>query len=290
MESTSICGRDEFRHVDGIQRRDLPQAALEDCKTVRPATSEEEAWLSSEDQVMMDEEEWAVLHSDDGGDTEVPASSEEAEAFELHKEHALWIQAQEQACAREEAESVCRLEEQNDQELLELVNVGDINRYLRWKNLQQGADFLLHEESTEKASIEVLVSIQQSAKQLLEVVDRALHGKMEQERVNACNRYNEALLHQRKIEDFAEKERVQRKSEIFKLKQQNRDLNEMLEREKDRTTCRICFTKPRDALPLPCLHFDYCHACLDRSQTMRNLCPTCRSPISGVLKCNLAIG
>lgn len=270
--------------------RELIPDALQDLDSVRPATDDEEAWLDSEEQFLVQEEEWALRHGITLDTGAPPLLSEDAEVFNTQYELALWMQAQEQVFAVEEAEFFCRLEEQKEQQLLELANAEDVHRYLMMKFLIQGAKFLVNEENARKTDYQVLVSIQQSAQMLLELIDRSIHLKIEAERLELFKQCEKAKLAQREAENAAAKERARLNSEISKLKRDYRILNEKLEDEKDRTTCRICFARPRDVLPLPCMHFDYCHVCLHQYQRLRNLCPTCRCPMSGVLKYNLTIG
>lgn len=250
-----------------------------DVEATRPATEEEEAWLQWEEQFVRSCEENMATGFP-------PSRIEEAEVFDIHDEVACWMQAEKQVSAIEEAELICRLEEQ---ELAELANSEDVHRHLMMKSLIHGAKYLVDEKYAKKADYQVLISVQQAAKTLLELVDQTIYTKMEEECCKALNQCKKAMLLQREAEAAAAQDRVQLKAEISKLKKDYRGLNEKLEREKDRTTCRICFTNPRDVLPLPCMHFDYCHACLHHYQRMRNICPTCRSPISGVLKYNLTI-
>eukprot|EP00249_Psilotum_nudum_P008461 c21281_g1_i2 orf=525-1007(-) len=156
--------------------------------------------------------------------------------------------------------------------------------------LQRGAEYITDEELALKADHQELVSVRISAQKLLQLIDRAIYAKLEGERTRALQQVILAVRQQREIQHAAETQNIQLEFEIAKLKRERGDLSEKLEHEKDRTTCRICFVRPRNVLPLPCLHFDYCSICLHQHQKTRNLCPTCRSPISGVLKCNLTMG
>ncbi|CAM6088146.1 unnamed protein product [Calypogeia fissa] len=60
-------------------------------------------------------------------------------------------------------------------------------------------------------------------------------------------------------------------------------LNMELAKEQEKTVCQICFTQSRDALILPCMHFQYCEKCVRELKE----CPTCRGRINGLLRCNL---
>ncbi|MCO5558220.1 hypothetical protein L7F22_011799 [Adiantum nelumboides] len=245
----------------------------------RAATEEEEAWLQWEDQILQ-----AMV---------VPASpspSRDAEVFNVNDELAQWRQAELQSHAIEEVELICGLEEQKEQQLLELVNSENVHDYLMMRSLINGASYLTDAKSLEEADIQDLIFVQQSAKALLQLVDDNVRARMEEECLKALEQYNKIMVSQKEIEATAARDKALLKAEISKLKKDCRDLNEKFEQEKDRTTCRICFLKPRDVLPLPCMHFDYCHSCLHQYQKMRNICPTCRSPISGVLRHNLSIG
>lgn len=245
----------------------------------RPATEEEEAWLQWEEQ---------TLHAMAAPSS--PSPSHDAEVFNIQDELAHWMQAEKESSAIEEAELICRIEEQNEQELAAIANSENVYRHLMMNSLLNGATYLTDDESLETADLQSLVFVQQAAKTLLQLVNDSLHARMEEERLKALDQCNKAIILQKETEAAAAQDRALLKAEISKLKRDYRDLNEKFEREKDRTTCRICFVKPRDVLPLPCMHFDYCHTCLNQYQRMRNICPTCRSPISGVLRHNLSIG
>ena len=46
---------------------------------------------------------------------------------------------------------------------------------------------------------------------------------------------------------------------------------------------QICITAPRDTVLMPCLHFLYCKGCVAQHRLNQNLCPVCRTGISGEL-------
>jgi hypothetical protein len=46
-------------------------------------------------------------------------------------------------------------------------------------------------------------------------------------------------------------------------------------------TCKICFERPIDMVILPCGHLVVCANCAD---TVKDLCPLCRQPITSVVK------
>ena len=46
---------------------------------------------------------------------------------------------------------------------------------------------------------------------------------------------------------------------------------------------QICLTSPRDTVLMPCLHFMYCKGCVAQHRRSQNLCPVCRTGISGEL-------
>lgn len=87
-------------------------------------------------------------------------------------------------------------------------------------------------------------------------------------------------------------------SELTRLKRENEDLasrykaerdtvaavRKELEEEKEKHLCKLCFTRPKDGLIFPCLHFDYCFLCLDDEKSKNNFCPTCRGSMDGLLK------
>lgn len=65
-------------------------------------------------------------------------------------------------------------------------------------------------------------------------------------------------------------------------------LTVQLEEERHKTQCQICMDNPRDVLLMPCMHFLYCNACMSTHEKNSKTCPACRSPVAGVMKCNLS--
>ncbi|KAH7280502.1 hypothetical protein KP509_37G070700 [Ceratopteris richardii] len=227
---------------------------------VRPATEEEEAWLQMEDGIPL------LCPSS-------PVSFCDAED-----------------CIIEEAEFVCKIEEEKEEELVQLANSKDVQGFLMMKALMNGSTYLVDASALGEADFQTLISVQQASKMLLQLVEEYIFRKLEEERFKLLDQYQKVVSLQKQTEAAAAKEQALLKDEITKLKRDYRALHESFEREKDRSTCRICFVRPRDVLPLPCMHFDYCDSCLRQYQRMRNICPTCRSPISGVLRHNLSHG
>eukprot|EP00250_Pteridium_aquilinum_P013489 c21369_g1_i6 orf=148-849(+) len=187
----------------------------------RPATEEEEAWLQWEDQIR---QAMAAPPS--------PLPSRDAEVFDLQDELAHWMQAEEQSSALEEAELVCRIEEQNEQELAELANSENVYRHLMMKSLCHGASYLIDDSSLEKADFQDLVFVQQAAKALLHLVDDSMHARMEEERLKALDQCSKAMLLQKETEAVAARDRGLLKAEISKLKRDYKDLNEKFVRKK----------------------------------------------------------
>ncbi|KAI5058751.1 hypothetical protein GOP47_0026921 [Adiantum capillus-veneris] len=77
--------------------------------------------------------------------------------------------------------------------------------------------------------------------------------------------------------------------------EQQKDLERRLEEERQKlekerqNLCSACNEKPRDAVVIPCLHFNYCLECLVRHRTINsNTCPKCNGPIQGL--CMSAFG
>ena len=68
------------------------------------------------------------------------------------------------------------------------------------------------------------------------------------------------------------------------LEEANRALVLQLEAKEDEHRCCVCFTNPRNAQVLPCMHSEFCLACLKVHMFNSNKCPICRMPIRGVLE------
>ena len=50
-----------------------------------------------------------------------------------------------------------------------------------------------------------------------------------------------------------------------------------------KTTCNLCFSRPREYILVPCGHGLFCRNCADRCKT-RNRCPVCRGRIDELMR------
>ncbi|XP_024543919.1 uncharacterized protein LOC9654177 isoform X1 [Selaginella moellendorffii] len=155
------------------------------------------------------------------------------------------------------------------------------------RDVQQASEFLVNREIATKASFHRLSSMRKSALKLVSIIDEAIHTVVQNERNAALEKIEAVMQMKNECEEVAIAERMQLQSEVALLKQQGECLVDLLEQEKDKSICAICFTRPRNVITLPCLHFHYCNSCLDQHQRTNRTCPSCRCPISGTLKCSL---
>eukprot|EP00246_Nothoceros_aenigmaticus_P011407 TRINITY_DN3093_c0_g1_i1.p1 TRINITY_DN3093_c0_g1~~TRINITY_DN3093_c0_g1_i1.p1 ORF type:complete len:201 (+),score=20.52 TRINITY_DN3093_c0_g1_i1:24-605(+) len=191
--------------------------------------------------------------------------------------------------ATAEAETCRAIEEEQERELQELASAENVERHHMMRVLQKGAQFLLREDIDYGVSYEELLSILYSAQRLVEQVERGMHVIRERERQTLLREKSEALRLQTACEAAAMTERLLLQAEVSRLHDDQVALRLELEEEREKTICRICFARPRDALPLPCMHFDFCNQCLQQHQRHRNTCPSCRCTINGVLKYSLTL-
>eukprot|EP00897_Mesotaenium_endlicherianum_P008528 jgi/Mesen1/7703/ME000405S06992 len=254
---------------DGPRREGIRGRISQQGHAARTATSEEEYWLTKEEeaeirlqvvasQVSCERNAIAdelLIFGIDGGqvydDSDPPAG---AETFDYEKELDEWENAQKEARCREDAEQQFREEERREQELLELTEAESIQRHTAMRSLQEG--YARFRGRTWQSALAVAADLRDQLKNEQEI------AALEDDRHAA---------------------------EIEALQRREQNALFLLEVEKERGVCSICFEQPRDVLVLPCMHFHYCNSCIVTSLEARNVCPTCRSPVSGVLKCNLSM-
>lgn len=82
---------------------------------------------------------------------------------------------------------------------------------------------------------------------------------------------------------------------LLKIKQANEELQEKCANVLDslselvgnvrppRTTCNVCYSRPRSFCVLPCGHAGYCDSCATRAQS-RGRCFTCRADITQIVR------
>lgn len=92
------------------------------------------------------------------------------------------------------------------------------------------------------------------------------------------------------------RQHTEKQKELFQMREEKNQLTSSietmrknLEEEKEKTLCQICLESPKDAICLPCVHLQYCSPCLEKHAKQNNTCPSCRTTISGVLKCKISI-
>ncbi|KAJ7295506.1 hypothetical protein O6H91_03G110300 [Diphasiastrum complanatum] len=297
----------QLTHAVVFQERLSSSQLAQGLAAPRSATPAEEEWLTSQDQLSQAQEHWLRKQSESigrdrpGPDVEavnlqrgaavrendsVNTVEKEAEEFDRNSELIRWVQAQEQKMVLVEAEDLFAFEQENVLDDARCYHNYEENarRSHMCNVLQKGDDCVA------AACYEELVSVRHSARQLLEIVDRQIHFLIERERKEAREELEAAWEFQKNVEAAANRDRTRLQEEIYQLQQGHEDLLELLEQERDRNICRICFNRPRDVLSLPCMHFDYCFQCLEEHQKTRNHCPTCRSSISGTLVYKLSMG
>lgn len=76
---------------------------------------------------------------------------------------------------------------------------------------------------------------------------------------------------------------------------------EVMQAKEEMHLCHICMDAPQDVVLMPCLHATFCSTCIERSASWTpgsesstpiysvSHCPTCRTPIHGVLKLRLGM-
>lgn len=168
--------------------------------------------------------------------------------------------------------------------------------------LVKGPSYLLNDVNHQE-----LIAVQHAQRNVTELIDRAVQAAVQRE-LRATAAEKEELCRQR---DAALEGRSTLANEICMLKQaqtaeivtlrqaheealghqkQEQDsMRKQLDAELHKSICKICLVKTRNAVLLPCMHFDYCLGCLTAHQTKHNTCPSCRGPIQGILQCNLGL-
>jgi hypothetical protein len=74
--------------------------------------------------------------------------------------------------------------------------------------------------------------------------------------------------------------------QVAELLQRCSDLQLRVSVLEEARMCCICMENKRDTVVMPCMHAMFCSTCL-RGPTPAKNCPTCRSPIQGLVECRL---
>ncbi|GAQ81223.1 hypothetical protein KFL_000740230 [Klebsormidium nitens] len=246
----------------------------------RQATEEEEAELATQE-----EEEALFLGLVEPDEIDMMDFIDpEAEEFDQEKELQDWETAQRDAELAAEAERAENFALQQD-----MQDVGiDTDRHRLAQIVREGAQWLVDDQAFFQATYAQMAQVQYATQQLLENVHQGMQMAMEIER--AAN-LEEAVRARTEAAIAAETHRMQMaavKTQANQCKAQMTRLQEALEKEKDRNNCKICFSRTKNAVLLPCLHADYCMQCIAEHRKRRNTCPTCRTPLSGTLECRPA--
>jgi len=165
-----------------------------------------------------------------------------------------------------------------------------------WKNNKKDGDGILSHESddekafgiksksTESVSMEKIISQEDFSSSEKTVDQQELIDYLKdllQKKKESHDKATQKL--QKKITRLLSEHRKQVEI-ISDLKSEVERLKSTLEEEQSQNLCIICFSKHRNTVLLPCMHFSFCLEC---SMSLDKRCPTCRSTIQGRLQCNL---
>lgn len=268
----------ELRNVEGLPA----SGSAADPSRARPISDAEEAWLQ-----MTEEEAVPVVLEPTEGCAPLELLEEDAEEFDRNRDLREWQAHVERAWQE-------RLADEHDaqefaygmEELVRRARLWEWDRARAagqvWA-LSRGANLLMDKSLARTMDFDLLLAVQTAASSLVGIVEDARAELERQWRVQAFQEAEEA----RKRRERAE---AALRADIESLEHTLLETTEALEQEKDKASCRICFTRPRNVLPLPCMHFQFCKECLAESQRLRRGCPTCRMPVSGSLVCHLDPG
>lgn len=259
----------------------------------RAAREDAKAWLyigDSEENSSIEEtlqEKGSISSFGSGPLPDEDALVEEAASFNVKEEFNRWQEAANQARLLEEAERQFIDEEK----LLADLFAADHNNEcaMLLKALEEGTRLVESGAVLANATYDQHTSIKISAQRLINALDRRIQSTIERERYEARKAADVACQKVVRIQAQVEAMQKSFEDEIAIAAEREAKTRELLEKEEARTTCRICFIHVRDTLLLPCMHFQYCQSCLFEHRKRKNDCPTCRSPISGLLQCTLGI-
>ncbi|CAI5530198.1 unnamed protein product, partial [Closterium sp. Naga37s-1] len=119
------------------------------------------------------------------------------------------------------------------------------------RTVQNGAFLLVDEQRAEQASYRELVVLRHATERLLRVVDTSMHSVIQRER-HAARRELAAAQRARQEAEVRQQRCGRLERELGEERSQHAAVAALLEAERDRSTCRICYTKERNVLLLPC--------------------------------------
>lgn len=97
------------------------------------------------------------------------------------------------------------------------------------------------------------------------------------ERVVHASKYNMVKMDNH-MKELSKQQKTMKKI-INRLEGDKNNLKKLLQYEKEKYICNVCYTKPKDCIIEPCRHFVGCKDC----SVQVNKCPICRGEIDSYI-------
>lgn len=169
-------------------------------------------------------------------------------------------------------------------------------RRLEYDLMVAGEEVAEEKLKMEQAHKEELGEAQRDSKRLKVKLVQSVRRrkKLEADLLSSRNQVNEEAAANLAVQKNLEEEKEKSQAEVLHLRNQVTEVQtaklaaqKNLEEEKERSQCQICLENPKDSIAFPCLHMNFCFSCLEAHRTRNSTCPSCRTTITGVLKCVL---
>lgn len=196
-----------------------------------------------------------------------------AESWDYVKESDAYEKAQ---MEREEAEALEMFEQAHEESLRQIAESELVDRTRHVELLKMGSAMLTNPSLCDRLTYEELSSVQDAARRLEKLCDEQKENFREMERAQLLR----DLYMCKATIDIIHGNSVEREARLISTISK---MNQQMEKNKEKDKCIVCFANQRNAQVLPCMHFEYCTQCLATHRQRSNTCPTCRTPIRGIL-------
>lgn len=209
----------------------------------------------------------------DSLDESVDAVVAAAETWDYLKEEHAYEKAQ---MENEEDEALAMFEQAHEEALRQIAENDLVDKTRHVELLKMGSAMLTNPSLCDRLTYEELTSVQDAARRLEKLCDEQKENAVELEKKKLAEELHTCRTALETLQGNAAVREAKLISTISKMYQQ-------MEMKNERDKCVVCYANQRNAQILPCMHFEYCMQCLATHRQRNNTCPTCRTPIRGIL-------